>query len=100
MKAENSARFDMPCSYPVVRVIRPHLQTLDLTGCTAVTDQSILFLCEGTYVSLGLRNLLLAGCTKITDTALSWISEGLKTADGDGSLTLLTLSLKKGHALL
>lgn len=72
----------------------PHLQTLDLTGCTAVTDQSILFLCEGTYVSLGLRNLLLAGCTKITDTALSWISEGLKTADGDGSLTLLTLSLK------
>lgn len=69
-----------------------HLQTLDLTGCTAVSDQSILFLCEGTYISPGMRNLLLAGCTRITDTALSWISDGLKTTDG--SLSLETLSLK------
>ena len=69
-----------------------HLQTLDLTGCTAVSDQSILFLCEGAYISPGLRNLLLAGCTKVTDTALSWIADGLKTSDG--SLSLETLSLK------
>eukprot|EP00984_Skeletonema_dohrnii_P026743 scaffold16135_cov126-Skeletonema_dohrnii-CCMP3373.AAC.3 len=69
-----------------------HLQTLDLTGCTAVTDTAILLLCEGTYISPGLRNLFLAGCTKVTDTALSWIADGLKTIDG--FLSLETLSLK------
>lgn len=69
-----------------------HLQTLDLTGCIAVSDTSILFLCEGDYISPGLRNLLLAGCSKVTDTALSWIVDGLKTLDGSSSLE--TLSLK------
>ncbi|KAK1732437.1 endoplasmic reticulum-Golgi intermediate compartment protein [Skeletonema marinoi] len=75
-----------------------HLQTLDLTGCTAVTDTAILLLCEGTYISPGLRNLFLAGCTKVTDTSLSWIADGLKTIDG--FLSLETLSLKGTHVTL
>ncbi|KAL7450418.1 hypothetical protein ACHAWC_002336, partial [Mediolabrus comicus] len=70
-----------------------NLQHLGLSGCTGVTDQSILFLCEGTFTSPGLRNLLLAGCTKVTDTALSWIADGLKIAD-DGTLSLECLSVK------
>ncbi|KAL7538021.1 hypothetical protein ACHAXR_008227 [Thalassiosira sp. AJA248-18] len=68
------------------------LQTLDLTGCSSVTDQSILHLCEGNF-SPGLRSLLLAQCPKVGDTALSWITEGLKQTL-DGCVSLETLSLK------
>jgi len=68
------------------------LQSLDLTGCTGITDQSILHLSEGNF-SPGLRHLFLAQCCKVGDTALSWITEGLKQTL-DGHISLYTLSLK------
>ncbi|KAL7553593.1 hypothetical protein ACHAWF_016896 [Thalassiosira exigua] len=69
-----------------------NLQNLDLTGCTGITDQSILHLCEGNFCP-GLRHLILAQCNKVGDTALSWITEGLKETLG-GCVSLETLSLK------
>ncbi|KAL3775761.1 hypothetical protein ACHAW5_005331 [Stephanodiscus triporus] len=71
------------------------LETLDLTGCVGVSDQSILQLCEG-HFSPGLRHLFLARCCKIGDTSLSWITQGLKQTL-DGRLSLETLSLKGTH---
>ena len=68
------------------------LQTLDLTGCSGVTDQAILHLSEGNFVP-GLRHLFLAQCSKVGDTSLSWITEGLKQTL-DGTISLETLSLK------
>ena len=68
------------------------LESLDLTGCVSVTDQSILQLCEG-HFSPGLRHLFLAQCCKIGDTTLSWITEGFKQTL-DGHVSLETLSLK------
>ena len=68
------------------------LQFLDLTGCTGVSDQSILHLCDGEFVP-GLRHLILAGCKKVEDTTLSWITDGLMQGS-DGSVSLEKLSLK------
>ena len=68
------------------------LHFLDLTGCTGVSDQSILNLCDGEFVP-GLRHLILAGCKRVEDTTLSWITDGLMHGS-DGSVSLETLSLK------
>lgn len=68
------------------------LHSLDLTGCSGVTDQAILSLCDGEF-SPGLRHLLIAGCKKVGDTSLSWITDGL-IQGSDGSVSLETLSLK------
>jgi hypothetical protein len=68
------------------------LESLDLTSCVGVADQSILQLCEG-HFSPGLRHLFLAQCCKIGDTSLSWITDGLKQTL-DGHVSLETLSLK------
>ena len=70
------------------------LQTLDLTGCSGVTDQAILHLSEGNFYP-GLRHLLLAQCSKVGDTSLSWVTEGLEKQTLDGTISLETLSLKR-----
>eukprot|EP00956_Cyclotella_meneghiniana_P017213 scaffold27829_cov64-Cyclotella_meneghiniana.AAC.13 len=68
------------------------LNILDLNGCTGVTDQAILHLCDGEFIP-GLRHLYLAGCKRVGDTALSWITDGLRLGF-DSNLSLETLSLK------
>ena len=69
------------------------LESLDLTGCVRVTDQSVFHLCEGNF-SPGLRHLFLAQCCEVGDTALSWIAEGLKQHAIERCVSLETLSLK------
>ena len=68
------------------------LESLDLTGCVHVTDQSVFHLCNGSF-NPGLRHLFLAQCCHVGDTSLSWIAQGLKQKAPDCCVTLETLSM-------
>lgn len=59
---------------PPLRLPRPfeHLRMLDLTGCSALTDEAI----EGIVsVAPKIRNLVLAKCMQLTDTAVESICQ-------------------------
>lgn len=50
------------------------MQDLDLSGCTDVGDLGVLALAEANFVP-GLSSLNMRGCTNVTETALSWLAE-------------------------
>jgi hypothetical protein len=69
------------------------LTNLILSGCTNVTNDGVLALCNGIFKP---TYLYLDRCHKITDTALTWIVDGFQDEKGDkaGDVSLLTLSLR------
>jgi len=77
----------------IERYISMHFLTyLNLSGCTAVTNDAILALCSGTLPELS--TLYLDGCHKVNNTALAWITDGLKDSGGfdNGDVSLVKLS--------
>ena len=62
-----------------------NIEKIDLTGCSAVDDESLLPLCETDKVKK-LKFLSLCDCARVTDTGLTWLSNGRST--------LVMLSLK------
>ena len=71
------------------------LSHLDLSGCTGLTNDAILALCEGTFEP-GIRVLRLERCVKISNHSLNWICQGLQDKNGGsaGEITLLILAVK------
>ena len=69
-----SSNTQFPEKLPPLRISRPfeHLRMLDLTGCSALTDEAI----EGIVsVAPKIRNLVLAKCIQLTDTAVESICQ-------------------------